>query len=306
MSNDGAEHFGGLIQSPVKQFYLESIGEMLGFLEVLRLDKGVVQKEVGEAFSLQKAGQVMVAIKVELQPEGSPGWHPQITQPQIFQNEVEIVMDALGLRAPKKRLAGLFIMPGFKGRTGLHGREDMDEARMVPPLGDDLLDLFFLTKILLPDKLDLQSILLGQLLGPQADFIPQGFDILGIIENSNTLGSQMAGHGLGIANIRQCSRNHDPVKTRENPSNFVGISFYQHGHGSILPIDTNEDSLWYKEHHEKVKPYFALRSLIAPASLASPLLGEDEDAGKCLTQSRVWIPGLIRLQQPCLVPATPG
>jgi hypothetical protein len=243
MSKDGAEHFRGLIQSPVKEFHLQSIGEVLGFLEVLRLDQGIVQKTVREAFSLEKISQVIVAIKIELQPEGSPGGHPQITQTQILKNEVKIVMDAFGLGAPKKRLTRLFIMPGFERGTGLHGGEDMDQSRMISALGDDPLDPFFLTEILFPDKLDLQSILLGQLLGPQTDFVPQGFDKLGIIENPNALGSQIATHGVGIANIGKRSGDHDPVKTRENSTDFAGISFYQHGHGSNLLRDTQKDSL---------------------------------------------------------------
>ena len=234
MPKDGAEHFRSFIQLPVKEFHLQGIGEVLGFLEILGFDKRIVQKPVGEAFLLEKASQVMVTIKIELQPKGSPGWHPQIAQPQILKNEVKIVVDAFGLRAPKKRLARLFIMPGFKRGAGLHGGEDMHQSGMIPALGDDLLDPFFLTEILLPDKLDLQSILPGQLLRPQTDFVPQGFNKLGIIENSNALGPQIATHGIGIADIGKCSGDDDPVKTREDSTDFAGISFCQHGHGSNL------------------------------------------------------------------------
>lgn len=234
MPKDGAEHFRCLIQLPVKAFDLQGIGEVLGFLEVLDFYKRIVQKPVGEAFLLEKAGQVMVTIKIELQPKGSPGWHAQITQPQLLKNEVKIVVDAFGLRASKKRLARLFIMPGFKRGTGLHGGEDMDQSGMLPTLGDDLLDPFFLTEILLPDKLDLQSIVPGQLLRPQTDFVPQGFNKLGIIENSNALGSQIATHGIGIADIGKCSGDDDSVKTREDSTDFASISFCQHGHGSNL------------------------------------------------------------------------
>jgi hypothetical protein len=243
MPKDWTEHFRGLIQSPVKKFHLQAIGEVLGFLEVLDFYKRIVQNPVGQAFALEEARQVMVTIEIELQPEGSPSRHPQIAQPQIFQNEIKIVVDAFGLRAPKKRLARLFIMPGFKRGTGLHGGEDMDQPRMIPALGDDLFHPFFLTEILLPDKLDLQSILPGQLLRPQTDFVSQGFDKLGIIENPNALGSQIATHGIGIADIGKGSSDYDSVKTRQNSTDFAGISFYQHDHGSHLLRDTQKDSL---------------------------------------------------------------
>jgi len=244
MPNDRTERFRCLIQSPMKEFDLEGIGELLGFLEVLRLDKRILQKTVGEAFPLEDVSQVMVTIKIELQPEGSPGRHPQIAQPQIFQNEVKIVVDTFGLRAPKKRLARLFVMPGFKRGTGLHGGEDMDQSRMIPTLGDDLLETFFLTEILLSDKFDLYPILPAQRLRLQTDFVPQGFHKLGIIKNTNALRSQMATHSIGITDIGKCSGDDDPIKARENSSNFVGISFCQCHHGSYLLRDSQKDRLW--------------------------------------------------------------
>lgn len=243
MPKDWAELFCHLIQPPVEEFDRKPIGELLSFLEILRVQKGIVQETVGDCFLLEKAGQVMVSVKIELQPEGSPGGYSQIAQPKLLQDEVKIVVKAFGGFPPKKRLARLFVMPGFKRRTRLHGREDMDQSRMIPALGDDLLDPFFLTEILLPDKLDLQSILLGQLLGPQTDFVPQGFDKLGIIENANPLGSQMATHGIGITDIGKGSGDDDPIKARENSSNFTSISFCQHTHGFSLK-NSQKDSLY--------------------------------------------------------------
>jgi hypothetical protein len=243
MPEDRTELFRDVIQSPVEEFHREGIGEGLGFLEILRVDKRIVQKMVGEPVSLEKAGQVMVSVKIKLQPEGGPGGYSQIAQPQLFQDDVKIVVKAFGCFPPKKRLARLFIMPGFKRGTRLHGRKDMDQSGMIPALGDDLLDPLFLTEILLPDKLDLQSILLGQLLRPHTDFVPQGFDKLGIIENANALGSQMTTHGIGITDIGKCSGDDDPIKAREDSSNFTGVSFCQRTHGFSL-MNSRKDSLY--------------------------------------------------------------
>jgi hypothetical protein len=185
-----------------------------------------------------------MSVKIELQPEGSPSRHPQIAQSQVFKDEVEIVMDALGFRAPEKGLARFLVMPGFEGRTGLHGREDMEQPRMIPTLGDDLLETFFLPEILLSDKFDLQTILLSQLLRMETDFVPQGFDKLGIIENANALGSQMATHRISITDIGKRAGNDYPIKAREDASNLTGISFCQCGHGSNLSKNSQKDSLW--------------------------------------------------------------
>lgn len=237
MPKDWTERFRCLIQSPVKEFYREGIGEVLDFLEVRYLDKRILQKTVGETFPLEKVGQVMVPIKIELQPEGSPGGYAQIAQPQIFQDEVKIVMEAFRLRTPKKRFPSLLVMPGLERRTGLHGGEDMDQPWVIPSPGDDLFDPFFLTEILLSDEFDLQFILLGQLLRLETDFVPQGFDKLGIIENANALGSQMATHSIGITDIGKRPGDDHPIKTRKDSSNFTGISFCQRSHGSNLLRD---------------------------------------------------------------------
>jgi hypothetical protein len=244
MPDHRAERFRHVIQSPVKESDLKIIGELLGLGEILRLDEGIVQKTEEETLPAEKTGQVMVPVKIELEPEGSPGRHSQIAQPQIFQDKVKIVVDALGLRASKKRPATLFVMPGFERRTGLHGREDMEQPRMIPTLGDDLLQTFFLPEILLSDKFDLQTILLGQLLRMKTDLVPQGFDKLGIIENANALGSQMVTHGIGIADIGKRSGDEYPIETRKDSLNFTGISFCQRGHGSNLLRDAQKDSLW--------------------------------------------------------------
>jgi hypothetical protein len=275
MPKDGTIGLGYLIQPPVKKFDLEAIGEVLGFLEVLHLDKRILQEFVGETFPLEKACQVMVTIKIELQPEGSPGRYPQIAQPQIFQDEVEIVVDAFGLRAPEKRLARLFIMPGFKRGTGFHGREDMDQPRMIPTLGDDLLETSFFTEILLPDEFDLHPVVPAQRLRPQTDFVPQGFDELGIIENTNTLGSQMATHGIGITDIGKCPGDNHPIKARKDSSNLSGISFCQCRHGSPLERFTEGSPMLIEQRNAKVNLDILrlLRSSIAPVSSAAPLFG---------------------------------
>jgi hypothetical protein len=114
----------------------------------------------------------------------------------------------------------------------------------IPALGDDLLDPFFLTEILLPDKFDLQTIFLGQALSPETNFVPQGFGKLGVIENTNTLGSQMTTHRIGITDVGKGPGNDDPIEARKDPSNLTGISFCQDTHGSNLLRDAQKDSLY--------------------------------------------------------------
>jgi len=243
MPDHRTEYLRDLIQPPMESFDLEAIGELLDFCEILCLDKGILQKTVGEILLASKAGQLMVSVKIELQPKGSPGGDPQIAQSQIFKDDVKVVMDTFRFGPSEKRSAGLFVMPGLERRTGFQGGENMDQPRMIPTLGHDLFNPFFLPEVLFPNKLDLQTTVLGQPLGMKTDFIPQGLRKMGVIENPNTLGSQMATHRIGVTDIGERTRDQDTIEARKDPPNLTGVSLCQHTHGFPLKI-SQKDSLY--------------------------------------------------------------
>jgi len=267
-----------LVQPPVKSVHIESIGQLLSLGEVLDLDKNILHKRAGYLFLGEPGGQLVVSIEVELQPEGSPGRHSQITQPQLFQDEIEIVMNTLGFGASKRGLPCLLVMPGLERRTGLQGREDMDQPRMFSSLGENLLDPFFFTKILFPDELNLQTILLGQTLCLETDFIPQGLGKSRIVKEPNPLGPQMATHGLAVANLRNRSCNDHTIKARKYPSNLTGIFFGQQSHGFPLREVSKGYSMLIDERDKKVNPGFDFKS----HPHFCPLLLGDKNAGKCV------------------------
>jgi hypothetical protein len=243
MPDHWTERFRYLIQPPMEGFDLEAIGELLDFCEILHLYKGILQKTVGEILLADKTGQLVVPVKIELQPKGSPGRDSQIAQSQIFKDEVEIVMDAFRFCPSEKRSAGLFVMPGLERRTGFQGGENMDQPRMISTLGHDLFNSFFLPEVLFPNKFDLQSTLLGQPLGMETDFIPQGLRKTGVIKNPNALGSQMATHRIGVTDIGERASNQNSIEARKDPSNLTGVSFCQHTHGFSLK-NSKKDSLY--------------------------------------------------------------
>jgi hypothetical protein len=240
MPDHRAERFCHLIQPPMEGFDLEAIGEVLDFCEILHLRKGIFQKTAGEILLAGKAGQLVVPVKIELKPKGSPGRDPQIAQPQIFKDDVKVVMDAFRFGPSEKRSAGLFVMPGFERRTGFQGGENMDQPRMIPTLGDDLFNSFFLPEIPFPNKFDLQTPLLGQPLGMETDFIPQGLRKMGVIENPNPLGSQMATHRIGVTDIGERSSDQNTIEARKDPPNLTGVSLCQHTHGFPLKISQKD------------------------------------------------------------------
>ena len=223
-----------LIQSPMEVFYLEGFGEFLSFREIFDLDKSVLHQTIGHTLLGEQGGQWVMSVEIELQTEGSPSRHPQITQPQLLKDEVEVIVDTFGFGRSQESPTRLLVMPGLERRTGLQGGEDMDQPGMIPTLRYNLFDPFLLAEILFSDKFDLQTILLGQALCMEADFIPQRVRKSRVVKNTNALRPQMTTHGIGVADLGNCPRDHYTVKTGKNPSNLTGIFFCQQSHGFPL------------------------------------------------------------------------
>ena len=150
----------------VQRLCVEFIGELLPLFRVGDRDEGVVEHLEGNIGLEQLAGQPGMAIEVDLQPERRPGRNAHVAQPELLVDEVEVVMQALpGGRLEEGSMGGL-VVPRLIRRARLHGREDVDQTRMVTALGEDLLDPRLLAECLeLADELDLQARLSGEPLG---------------------------------------------------------------------------------------------------------------------------------------------
>src|SRR5262249_29650723 len=120
------------------------------------------------------------------------------------------------------------------GRTGLHGREDVDKARVVPPLTQQLSDPILFAEVLAPDELDGQTSFPRQPFDGLADLLPQWLRPLGVIKEPKFPLGQVLSHGLGMAYLWECPGDHDPVKAGKHSRNFVRIPFRQYDHGGTL------------------------------------------------------------------------
>ena len=233
--NYGAEHPGEADQPVMKAVDSEGIGKFLRPAEILDVDEDVVREGEAATAFLQPAGQLVVAVEVELQSEGGPRGNPQVTQAQVLVDEVEVVVQALPVGGFEESLAGLLVVPGPEGRAGFHGGEDVHESGMVPALGDDRLDPLFLAEVLATDEVDVQASLAGQPLGVLSDFLAQGLGELGVIEQADVLGPQMGSHCGGMADLGNGASDDDAVVAGEQAANLVRVAFSQGGHGAIPP-----------------------------------------------------------------------
>jgi hypothetical protein len=112
------------LQLAVQGLDRQAVGDALGLGEVADCSKGVVGQTMGNVALAQLCSQPEVAVAVELQSERTPCRHAQIAQPQLFVDEVEIVVEALAVAGTQERFPGALVMPRLVRQTGLHRRED--------------------------------------------------------------------------------------------------------------------------------------------------------------------------------------
>ncbi len=81
--HDRTAQLGEAIENPMQLFGRERIGEGLRPLPVVDAQKGVVGKGKADAGGGKLPCQPAVSVAIELQPEGTPGRHAQVTQADL-------------------------------------------------------------------------------------------------------------------------------------------------------------------------------------------------------------------------------
>ena len=153
-----------------------------------------------------------MAVEIELEPEGTPSRHTQVTQTELSIHEVEVIVKALAAVGLEESFMRLFVMPGLVGRTSFHRREDVNEAGMIPALTQNFLDAILLAKgIHTADEFNIEAVLLRHFFSVGADLIPQRFREARVIENADTAGMKESRHPFGITDTRQSPLNDDTV-----------------------------------------------------------------------------------------------
>jgi len=226
MPKDRAIASDKMIQLAMKSFNIDIIGKLLSPIQIVNLDKDIVEHLETDLLFAKLCGQKVMPVAVELQPEWCPGGDSQITQPPFGGDKVEVIMQALPRYCFERCFAGLFIMPGLISRTGLHRRKDVYQSGMCSSLTDNFVDPVFFSEVLFADKFDFKTVIAGDFFSIGTDFFPQWISPLCKIEYANAFCSEKRTHSLSVADAGYCSGKYDSVKAGEDAFDF-----------SIVPLD---------------------------------------------------------------------
>ena len=172
-----------------------------------------------------------MAVEVDLQAKRGPSGHPHIAQAEVFVDEVEVVVQALAARGLEQGLALGLVEPGPVGGAGLHGGEDMHQARVIAARGEDRLDALFLAKgLVAADELDADASLPGQTLGVRPQLLAQRLRPLGVVKHAHTQVAEQPPHGTGVGDRGQGAGDHHPVETGQHTGDLALMAFNQGVH----------------------------------------------------------------------------
>ena len=152
---------------------------------------------------------------------------PHVAQPQVFVDEIEVVVQAFVVVRQQIRLASVFVVPRFVGRAGLHRRQDANQPRMIAAFGQYLLDPIFLPHVAFPQKLDLDPVVRRQAFGILTQRVAEWLGEHGIVEDLDLSLVQIRCHALGKADLRQRAKEQYPVPEGRRPRDLGRVAFRQ-------------------------------------------------------------------------------
>lgn len=239
---------GGFIQNAMNLFNVNVVGEFLVLVKVSDFGKSIIKHCIIGGFPVEFVCQLIVAVEIKLQTKRSPGRHTQITQSQCRVNEIEVIMQALGVVVSEICFMRFFVVPRFISGAGLHHRENMYQSGMAASLVDNLLDsLFFSEILLLADKINFQTIVFGDLFSILTNRLPQRHCPFGIVENANIMAAEITSHAVSITNAWDCACQNDTIKTGSDAFDSARMSFNEILHGQCSQYANNKSALSEKQ-----------------------------------------------------------
>lgn len=116
------------VESLMEIFDPDAVGEFLGFKKIVCGEQCIFPDHIRDVVLLHPFCEPVMTVAVELEPQGAPGGNPEIAEPEILIDEVEVIVEAFAGTILEKGIPRGFVMPRIVTRAGFHGGEDMDKA----------------------------------------------------------------------------------------------------------------------------------------------------------------------------------
>lgn len=174
---------------------IDPVGKFLGSFYIGNLQKCVVVHTVINLFFVQLVGEQVMSVHIKLKAERRPCGNAQIAEPQLFVNEIKIVVEAFALVRLKESFPGHFIMPRLISITAFHCGKDMDKAFGFPSFENDFLDMFiFAENMEFTDEFNFNPIFRSDLFCILPDLFCKVLGETGIIKNADAAAFHICGH----------------------------------------------------------------------------------------------------------------
>jgi len=232
----GTALLGIAIEDVVQISGRELVGEGLRARPVVDTHKGIVGEGKADPGGSELASQPTMAIAIELQAKGTPGWYPQVDQAELGVDEVEVVMQAFAGIRPQEGAMRAFVVPGLVAVAGFHCRDDMNQAGMVAAPGDHLGDEVLLADVVLGNVFNGDARRTGQFGGAVAHAITQRFGKSRIVEDSDLPRREKGRHPLCVTGPWQGAGDDNPVVTGEHPGEALAVTLRQRMPQAPLPL----------------------------------------------------------------------
>jgi hypothetical protein len=150
-------------------------------------------------------------------------WTPE--QAKFLVDKIDVIVQASARVIFEEGSMRLLVVPRLEGGAGFHGREDMNDAWMVPAIADDFLDTLLLAEVLLADQLDVDLVFYGESLHVFVDLVTHRRSPLLEVEDSDAMAIEKASDGIWMADVGQRTLDNHSVETADRRDDLVRVTF---------------------------------------------------------------------------------
>jgi len=163
----------------------------------------------------QLARQPVVAITVELQPKGAPGGHPHVAQPQVFIDEIEVIVQAFAAFLDRFDVADLVFAKTVSQTRLDTGQQRHSSRGALAGLGQFQGSRFFVDRGTI-QMLQGNAFLLGEFFGLFAKGLGQALGMIGEVGVTNLLPIQVAVHAALVVEQPRFATKAKAIKAGQN------------------------------------------------------------------------------------------